>query len=313
MLHSESTSAAALKVTPQPSSRFACSTAEALQRPAPVPVLASNGVQWLPVPGWEEHPWLKAGFSTRKGGVSRVYAARNAPGELNLGFTKEDDPASVVANRRLLAEAVSGRQQAPLVALKQIHSNLCRIAMPEDAALEAPHNADGQISNTPGLLLGVQTADCIPVLVADRRQKIVAGFHAGWRGTVQRIVELGVGRMMAEFGSRPADLLAAIGPGVGPCCYAVGGELLKEFQTQFTYAGELFYEVGDGPDKTQPSLHLDLIEANRRQLLAAGLAAESIQSMGGCTCCRTDLFYSYRAEQGVTGRMLAVIGVFPEE
>lgn len=306
-------SKAASAVAHPSSSAFLRRSAVALQRPAPVPTVALNGVQWLPVPGWEVYPWLKAGFSTRKGGTSLVYAAQDAPAELNLGFTKEDDAASVAANRRLLAEAVSGRQNASLVALKQIHSNLCRIATAEDAALAAPHNADGQISLTPGLLLGIQTADCIPVLVADRRQKIVAGFHAGWRGTVQRIVELGVGRMMREFGSQPADLMAAIGPGVGPCCYAVGDELLKEFQTQFSYAGELFYEVGDGPSQIQPSLHLDLIEANRRQLLAAGLEADAIQIMGGCTCCRTDLFYSYRAERGVTGRMMAVIGVFPEE
>ncbi|WP_420238890.1 peptidoglycan editing factor PgeF [Telmatobacter bradus] len=285
-------------------------TAGELQRPASQPVVASNGVQWLAVPGWEEYPWLKAGFSTRKGGKSRVYAAPGAPAELNLGFTKEDSAENVAANRNLLAAAVRGSDQTPLVALQQIHSNLCRIVTAEDAEHEPPFRADGQISNTQGLLLGIQTADCIPVLVADRRKKVVAAFHAGWRGTVQRIVELGVGRMVQEFGSEPTDLLAAIGPGVGSCCYAVGEEVRQEFQSQFSYVDQLFHRVSVAPAAS--SLHLDLIEANRRQLLAAGLPTDAIQIVGGCTSCHTELFYSYRNAKGITGRMMAVIGVFTE-
>ena len=97
----------------------------------------------------------------------------------------------------------------------------------------------------PGVLLGIQTADCIPVLVADRRRLAVAAFHAGWRGTVKRIVENGIGRMRMEFGSRPEDLVAAIGPGIGACCYAVGEEVLSEFESQFNYGAELFREVYD--------------------------------------------------------------------
>jgi hypothetical protein len=292
-----------------PSKKASQNHASTPERPACQPVVAKNGVQWLAVPGWEKYPWLKAGFSTRKGGKSIVYAAPGAPAELNLGLTKEDSAEKVAANRRLLAAAVSGRDKTPLVALQQIHSNLCRIITAEDATHEPPFRADGLISNTPGLLLGIQTADCIPVLVADRKKKVVAAFHAGWRGTVQRIVELGVGRMMQEFASKPDDLLAAIGPGVGSCCYAVGEELLQEFTAQFSYAAELFHEGNSEQAPPAPSLHLDLIEANRRQLLTAGLAPEAIQIVGGCTSCHTDLFYSYRSAKGVTGRMMAVIGV----
>jgi YfiH family protein len=186
------------------------------------------------------------------------------------------------------------------------------------------------MTDEPGILLGVQTADCIPVLVADRKRHVVAAFHAGWRGTVKRIVESGIGRMRLEFGSRPEDLTAAIGPGVGACCYAVGDEVLSSFESQFFYASELFHEVYDtDPVRTKypmlfltqrapghspigPSLHVDLVEANRRQLLDAGLKAGSIHLTGGCTNCHRDLFFSHRASQGNAGRMMSVIGIRPK-
>jgi YfiH family protein len=144
----------------------------------------------------------------------------------------------------------------------------------------------------------------------------VAGFHAGWRGTVQHIVELGVGRLRTECNSDPRDLIAAIGPGVGPCCYSVGDEVIGEFTSQFAYAAELFHEVdaadpecalGHAPHGR--SIHLDLIEANRRQLLDAGLKPRAITVVGGCTNCRTDLFFSHRASQGHAGRMMALIAI----
>jgi hypothetical protein len=133
--------------------------------------------------------------------------------------------------------------------------------------------------------------------------------------------------MRLEFGSRPEDLIAAIGPGVGQCCYAVGEEILSEFESQFSYARELFREVFDsdpvrnkypmlfltqrapGHSAIGPALHLDLIEANRRQLLDAGLKPSAISSTGGCTSCHTDLFFSHRASQGHAGRMMSVIGI----
>lgn len=299
---------------------------EELAPSRPIPRQASNGVQWLPIPGWDL-PWLWSGFSTRVGGLSRAYCAEDAPGELNLGFTAADDRETVLANRRLLAEAVSGDAETPILALKQFHSSLVVEATHADAGRERPCRADGQITDEPGLLLAVQTADCIPVLVADRRQRVVAAFHAGWRGTVKRIVETGVGRMRLEYGSRPADLIAAIGPGASACCYAVGEEVLTEFESQFSYARELFHEVfSSDPVKTRypmlfltqrapghspigPSLHVDLVEANRRQLLDCGLRARSIQIVGGCTQCQGELFFSHRASQGHAGRMMAVIGI----
>lgn len=301
--------------------------AEELTPAAPVPRVAANGVEWVSAPGWERMKWLWQGFSTRRGGVSRAYCAAEAKGELNLGFTAEDEPQAVEQNRRLLAEAISGDAATPLIALRQIHSNLLVVASASDARRERPWKGDGIMTDEPGLLLGIQTADCIPVLVADRKRHAVAAFHAGWRGTVKRIVETGIGRMLLEFGSRPEDLVAAIGPGVATCCYAVGEDVLSAFESQFSYSRELFREVYDsdpirekypmlfltqrapGHSPIGPSLHLNLVEANRRQLLDAGLKPQSIKVVGGCTSCHRELFFSYRAAQGRTGRMLSVIGV----
>ena len=309
--------------------RLERSAPEELHRPAPPLTTAANGVRFLSVPAWNKIPWLWHGFSTRQGGVSRAYCPEDAPGELNLGFTDADDRNAVVSNRLLLVEAVSGNSATLLITLRQIHSNLVRVATAADAARERPLKADAIVTGESGLLIGIQTADCIPVLVADRKRRVVAAFHAGWRGTVKRIVEIGVGRMRLEYGSRPQDLVAAIGPGVGPCCYAVGEEVQSEFDSQFSYSRELFHEVysadavhnkypmlfltqcAPGHSPIGPSLHLDLTEANRRQLLNAGLSARAIYLTGGCTNCETDLFFSHRASRGYAGRMMAVIGIMP--
>jgi hypothetical protein len=280
-------------------------------------------VQWIAARGWEKTDWLWHGFATRLGGLSRVYCADDAQSDLNLGFTAVDDRDIVAKNRRLLVEAITGDGETPLVTLRQIHSSVLVYA----EAGRNPLKGDGLMTDEPGLLLAVQTADCIPVLVFDRKKRAVAAFHAGWRGTAKRIVESGVGRMRLEFGSRPEDLVAAVGPGIGVCCYAVGDEVLSSFESQFSYSSELFREVYDtDPVRTKypmlfltqrapghspmgPSLHVDLAEANRRQLLAAGLKPRSIQIIGGCTSCDSKLFFSHRASNGHAGRMMSVIGI----
>jgi YfiH family protein len=289
--------------------------------------VGGNGLEWLQSPHWQELNWLWHGFSTRRGKVIRSRGDLDGTEELNLGFTQEDDREAVVRNRQLFAEAVTGDGSTPLVTVRQFHSNLVIHAAPADADLMPPKKADGLITSEPGILLAVLTADCIPVLVADRRRRVVGAFHAGWRGTVKRIVECGVGRMRLEFGSKPEDLVAAIGSGIGECCYAVGEEVLAAFDSQFAYAPELFHEVYD-PDPVRlkypmlflnqrapghsdacASLRLDLVEANRRQLIDAGVKPEEIERVGGCTSCETKRFFSYRAEHGRTGRMMAVIGI----
>lgn len=307
--------------------RFREVAAEELTPPVRAPRVAANGVEWLDVATWQKLPWLWHGFCTRRGGVSRAYCAEDAHGELNLGFTSDDLREAVEKNRRLMTEAITGNAETPLTSLRQFHSNRVHRVAKADAERARPWKADGLMTDEPGLLLGIQTADCIPVLVADRKRRAVAAFHAGWRGTVKRIVELGVGRMRLEFGSRPEDLVAAIGPGVSACCYAVGEGVLNEFESQFQYAQELFREVysadvvrdrypmlfltqrAPGHSPIGPSLHLDLVEANRRQLLDAGLKPRAIHVVGGCTNCQTDMFFSHRASQGRAGRMMAVVGI----
>ena len=278
------------------------------------------------VPGWSRQAWLIHGFSTRSGGKTTVYRPGNT--DLNLGFTNSDDPKHVAENRSLfISAATGGKQILGMVTLRQIHSSLIRRVTADD--MNKPLKGDGLLTDQPGVLLGIQTADCIPVLVADRKNRAVAAFHAGWRGTLARIVENGVGRMRLEFGSRPENLIASIGPGIGQCCYSVGDEVRQQFDSQFTYAPELFREVYDsdpvkekypmlfltarapGHSELGPGMHLDLVEANRRQLLAAGLKKGSIFVTGLCTGCNTERFFSHRIEKGFTGRMMSVIGIAP--
>ena len=288
--------------------------------------VVKSQIEVVQAPAWRKVPWLVHGFSTRTGGGTTAYRPRQRAGELNLGFTQSDPHDSVLENRRRFLEAL-GAPDTKLVTLRQIHSSLVRRVQAADADRAPSRKGDGMMTDEPGLLLAIQTADCIPVLVADTKRRAVAAFHAGWRGTLKRIVEGGVNRMRVEFGSRPENLVAAIGPGIGACCYAVGEEVRNEFGSQFAYAPELFHEVSDsdpvrekypllfltarapGHSNLGPSLHLDLMEANRRQMLDAGLRAEAITMVGDCTRCQNNRYFSYRAEQGFTGRMLSVVGV----
>jgi polyphenol oxidase len=268
--------------------------------------------------------WLRHGFSTRSGGVSEAYGGH----ALNLGYTQHDTHAAVDENRALLLRSLGAvdAEGSPwlLVRLRQIHSDIIhRVDHPPEQLL----TGDGLVTDTPRLVLAVQTADCLPVLLVDRKRKAVGAFHAGWRGTLARIVEKGVGAMRLHFGSEPRDLLAAIGPGIAACCYAVGEEVRERFQAQFTYAGDLFREVTEsdpvrerypllfltarapGHSEGGRIIYLDLREANRRQLLDAGLARTHITALDFCTACRTDLFFSHRAEKGVTGRQMGAVGI----
>jgi len=264
--------------------------------------------------------WLVHGFSTRSGGASKLGSER----VLNLGLTEWDQRDAVEKNREALAGAAGGTGMA-VVAMRQIHSD---IILRVDQAPPEPPKCDAMITRTAGLLLGVQTADCVPILLADPRNRAVAVVHAGWRGTLARIVAKAVGRMKMDFGSRPADLIAAVGPAIAQCSYEVGSEVAQKFAAQFPEARAWFdgpFEkvVSDdspnplrwlsmmppGHDPPPPTVQLDLIAANRWQLADAGVPEKSISSAGLCTACHTELFFSYRREQGKTGRMMSVIGI----
>jgi polyphenol oxidase len=274
----------------------------------------SGPLEVVRVEGWERYGWLRHGFSTRGGGVSTVYGGKT----LNLGWTKEDDPALVAENRWRFLDGVCGANDGcSLVGVRQIHSGVVRVVGEGDGALEgrlqtaegkAVWEGDGLMTDVPGVLLGVGTADCVPVLVVDVEKRVVGAFHAGWRGTVARIVEKGVAMMGERYGSRVEDLIAAVGPSIGVCCYTVGEEVRVEFGGQFGYAEELFRRGEAG------ELRVDLWEANRRQLLDAGVGEARIAVVGECTACARDeggvrRYFSHRGEKGLAGRMLNVVGV----
>ena len=270
-------------------------------------------------------PWLIHGFSTRIGGFSKAYGGK----ALNLGFTPTDEPNAVERNRTAFLkelEEKNGPSTPPLITLRQVHST---IIYHVDSVPEHPLVGDGLITNTPGLLLGIQTADCLPVLLVDPITRAVGAFHAGWRGTLARIVEKGAGEMRRWFGTNARDLHAAIGPGVHNCCYEVGEEVRQQFEGQFRYAPDLFREVkeedpvktkypllfltakppGHEPPEFGRRIFLDLVAANRQQLLDLGIKKKNIFAFDLCTSCRNDLLFSYRNENGVTGRLMAVVGI----
>jgi hypothetical protein len=210
------------------------------------------------------------------------------------------------------------------VTIRQIHSDLihCVTELPKE-----PLVGDGLITSIPGVLLAIQTADCLPIILIDTKQRAVGVFHAGWRGTVKRIVEKGLGEMRRYFGTLPRDIKAAIGPGIHACCYDVGPEVRQQFESQFAYAEDLFREVKEsdpvrekypllfltarapGHGELPPKIFLDLVEANRRQLIDAEVSPKNISASPLCTACRPDSLFSYRAEKGVTGRMMGVAGI----
>jgi len=180
-----------------------------------------------------------------------------------------------------------------LCLLSQVHGHEIRRA-PWDGRPEA----DAAFTSEPGVLLGIETADCLPVLLVDPVRRAAAAAHAGWRGSAQGVSLVAVRALLAE-GSRARDLVAALGPAIGPCCYEVGDEL----RAHFGPGEQELFRAGPSGRK-----HLDLRELNRRQLLAAGLVPERIDSLAECTRCRADLYHSFRREGAPAGRMLSWVG-----
>ncbi len=285
---------------------------------APWRVRKSRGLQILELASFLKLPWLVHGFSTRPGGVSPLESEKL----LNLGFMEWDTRENVLENRRLF-QAALGASDLDLIPLKQIHSDVIR-AFSQPAAGSC--KGDASTTNRPGLLLAIQTADCVPILLVDPKNRAVAAIHAGWRGTLARITEKAVGRMRFEFRSKPADLLAAIGPSIGPCCYEVAADFVTKFTAQFADAADYFDEPRSGeepnplqwlnmkPPGHQPppkNVHLDLRKANRSQLVASGLLAKNIYVSDLCTACHTGMLFSHRREGPLSGRLISAIGLRP--
>jgi YfiH family protein len=305
-----------------------------------------GGLQVLEAPPLARLKWLVHGFSTRPGGASELTTMRGGQDTcekvLNLGFTEWDKSERVRDNRENFFQAI-GAGKMRVVALRQIHSDVVHAVAHEVRAAnqplggaelsgttssDAPPQGDALITRELGVLLVVQTADCVPILLADPKSRAIAAIHAGWRGTVRRIAAKALGRMQMEFGTNPKDVIAALGPGIGQSCYEVGSEVAAEFQAQFPNAREWFEGPFDqladsdndpnwlpwltmkppGHAPPPPRAHLDLIAANRAILEEAGIQARNISSSDLCTACRSDLFFSFRKER-TTGRMMAAIGI----
>ncbi len=209
-----------------------------------------------------------------------------------------------------------GVDPSRLIRLKQVHGTTVVVIRAGDASLDSVGGrsddgrarADIVMTDDPAVAVSVQVADCVPLLLCDAKTGAVAAVHAGWRGTTARAAQHAVTAMHRAFGSRPADLLAAIGPSIGPCCYQVGGDVLETFRA----AGFSERQIGTWftPDDRAPRMgkcRLDVARANIDQLREAGVATTNIAACGLCSACHPSLFHSYRRDGAGTGRLAAVI------
>jgi YfiH family protein len=243
--------------------------------------------------GWE-HADAVHGLFTRLGGHSLPPWA-----SLNTGHTVGDDLQAVAANHQSICQALD-IQLDQIVSPHQVHSAKTAVVGKPDTGHVIPET-DALITQVRGVFLMLRFADCVPVMLFDPVQGAVGLAHAGWRGTVAGIAGTVVLDMQAAFGCRPADIVAGIGPSIGPCCYEVGADVAEVVQRAFPEWSDLLQPRANG------HWHLDLWEANRRQLLQAGVRAVQVAEM--CTACCTKEWFSHRAERGKTGRWGALIGL----
>jgi polyphenol oxidase len=244
------------------------------------------------------------GFSTRLGGVSEM--PNNA---LSLAGFNEDAAENILENRRRFLKLFPG--EWILAGCWQVHGadvrvvNTAQEAKPAENQLGETIYCDVIVSNADGVLAGVKTADCVPILLGDPVTGAFAAVHAGWRGTLATAVLAGLKRMAAEYDAKPENLRVAIGASAGRCCYEVGADVIDAFTNRFDNGASLFTTTRPG------HATVDLIKANRDQLESAGVLPERIHTAPICTMCRTDLFFSYRKEKnlhGKVGRLMAVVG-----
>jgi YfiH family protein len=263
----------------------------------------TDGVRALVCAPLEDDGFVN-GFSTRPGGVSEMPA--NA---LNLAGFNEDAAENILENRRRFLKLFPGEWM--LAGCWQVHGADVRVVHTAEEAKPAENQrgdtvyCDVIVSDAKGVLAGVKTADCVPILIGDPVTGAFAAVHAGWRGTLATAVVAGVERLAKEYDARPVDLRVAIGASAGPCCYEVGSEVIEAFSSKFVDGEKLFTPTRPG------HAMVDLLKANREQLISTGVEAERIHTAPICTMCRTDLFFSYRKEKrvyGKTGRLMAVVG-----
>ena len=250
-------------------------------------------------------PMLRSGFvnafSTRLGGVSPLPS--NA---LNLAHFKGDDPANVAENRRRFLKAM-GAERSVIVTARQTHStDRCMIESPDQARGPQPE-CDAMTSQVHGLLLAIQTADCLPVLIADPASGVFAAIHAGWRGTAGRITERTIADLVMRHGVNARTAIAALGPAACATCYEVGGDVIDVYKREFGYWRKLLTNFREGG-----KAHLDIRAANIQQLAFCGFTEDRIHVAPHCTMHQNEMFFSYRREgrgrASSVARLLSVIG-----
>ena len=243
-------------------------------------------------------------FSTRLGGVSPMPESA-----LNLAGFNEDDAVNIYENRRRFLKLfagdwlLTGCWQVHGADVRSVHS--ADEAQPKPGVLGDDEYCDALISSTPNILLAVKTADCVPILIGDSSSGAFAAVHAGWRGTSSSIVKHAIKKLETEFGARPETMRVAIGPSANTCCYEVGDEVINIFKERFSDSTKLLTPTRNGHAR------IDLHQANRNQLIDAGVSLANIHLAPLCTMDRNDLFFSYRQEKrlhGRVGRLMSVIG-----
>ena len=263
-----------------------------------------NGVVWLTFPQIEAQKGFRHGFSTRLGGVSQGYL-----GSMNLSTARGDTPENVQENLRRLGECI-GFEPKNLVLSHQTHTANVRTVTEADRGCgivkERPYqDVDGLITNVPGLMLMTFYADCVPLFFVDPVHRAVGLTHSGWRGTVQQIGRVTLERMREEYGTRPEDVIAAIGPSICQDCYEVSEDVIDEFRKVYApeKQKEIFYRKENG------KYQLDLWKANRILLMNSGIRPENMNISELCTCCNSELLFSHRASQGKRGNRAAFLGI----
>ncbi|NLU50060.1 MAG: peptidoglycan editing factor PgeF [Syntrophomonadaceae bacterium] len=258
-----------------------------------------KGISFITLPGWEEQG-VKVAVSGRMGGCSTGEFS-----SLNLALHVGDKTAAVFENRRRWAEALEV-ELARMVCACQVHSANVRVVDENDrgrGVFDYPSglpDTDAMVTSRPEIFLVTFYADCIPVLLFDAKKRVIGMAHSGWKGTVARIAERTVRCMMSCFGCEPADILAFIGPGIGRCCYEIGGDLARAARRKFP--GQVLVDHDE-------RFYWDLPGTNRFILEQAGLLAPHITTCELCTACNQDLLFSYRGSRGKTGRMAVVLGM----
>ncbi len=244
----------------------------------------------------EKLKWLTHAFSTRLGGISPL--PKDA---LNLTFVDVDAKENVIINRNEFFKALH-IPHGFLRTAKQIHSNKVVVLDETDNyKIDSKPLGDALITNQSNFALAIQVADCYPILIVDLNRRVIANIHAGWRSTLRGIVENTLEILQKYFECSTKHLLAIIGPGIGKCCYEVGGEVVEQF-SEFLSDGKTFWQ-----SSLSDSYYLDLLGIIKYQLQNCGLSAKQIIALELCTSCHSDLFFSYRKEGKSSGRMMSII------